>query len=202
MHTDLQHTIECIFDHLRNLGRPVAEKRRAGADETFIREELRGLGMGYPDDIIKLYSVCDGTDSSAGDRISEICFFPGYYWLPLSDAVQVYKSISGDRHWDRWWLPIFASGGGDFYAVICNESSDDFGNVVGFLLRETDHIVEFKSVTTMFQTIERSFVEKAFYAASGYLEADYPKMRAIARAMQPDFAEHDVSASKNLQNGS
>lgn len=189
---DLEMTVDRTFAHLRELGRSIALKRRPGVEPAMITAKLRSVNLIGPADLVQLYNLCDGTETAEGDILDDIHFFPGYYWLKIEEAFTTYTAIYSDGRWNKSWLPIFANGGGDFYAVICDEKSPDFGGVVGFLVGENDHLVEFKNVTALFRTIEQSFSEKAFFVADGYLEADYPKMRTIASAMQPDFAEHDA----------
>ncbi len=192
MSINLEMTIDQIFAHLRELGRPTTQMRRPGLGPTIVTGKLGSLGLRCPDDLILLYGLCDGTETAEGDPLDEIHLFPGYYWMKLDEAIETYSSLVEEERWNAAWLPILANGGGDFYAVIGDEKSSDFGGLVGFILGESDHLVEFKNVTALFQTIEQAFTQKAFFLANGYLEADYPKLRAIARNVQPDFEEHDA----------
>ncbi len=192
MHADLEKTLDQIFGHLQKLRRPIAEKRRSGLDPAIIAGKFSSLDLQAPDELIRLYGICDGTETNQGDLLDEIYFFPAYYWMRLAEAEKTYRTLLGHSDWNADWFPIFANGGGDFYAVICSETSSDFGGVVGFLRGETDHLVEFENVATMFLTIEQSYADKAFFVAEGYLEADYSKMLAIAKAAQPHFEEHDA----------
>ena len=189
---NLEITIDRVFSYLRDLCRPIGRKRRPGVDVEAIIARLHVLGLQGPPDLVQLYSLCDGTETVVGDLLDEIQFFPGFYWMNLDKAITTYKSLVKDGRWSAAWLPIFANGGGDFYAVICDEKSHDFGGLVGFILGESDQIIEFENVSSMFRTIERSFAEKAFFVSNGRLQADYPKMRAIARSVQPAFTEHDA----------
>ena len=188
----LETAIDLIFAHLQRLGSLVASRRRAGKSEAKVESQIRSLGLQAPEDLVRLYSTCDGTETTEGERLGTIQFFPGFYWMNLDEAVTVYQSISKDERWERSWFPIFGNGGGDFYAVICDQESPFFGEVVGFVVGEQAQIVEFKSVTTLFETIERCFAQKAFFSSGDHLAADYPAMGAISRIAQPDFAEHDA----------
>jgi len=192
---NLEMMIDGVFAHLRELERPIAQKRRHGVDTAMVTAKLRSLGLHAPADLVQLYSLCDGTETVEGEVLDDIHLIPGYYWIKLDESVVIYRSLIRDQRWSTNWFPIFSNGGGDFYAVICNENSSDFGGIVGFIVGESDHLVEFANVTTLFKTIDRSFSENAFFVTDGYLEADYPKMRAIARAAQPGFAEHDAFAA-------
>ncbi len=188
----LQDIVSRIFAQLREAERFIADRRRPGLCAAEVQTKVRSIGLAVPEELVQLYGVCDGTDTFAGDKFDEIRFFPGFYWMNLSEAVEAYNALVNDKRWNRFWLPIFADGGGDFYAVICDDQSSDFGAIVGFVVDENDHLVEFQGLTSMLRTIERAFAEKAFFVDKGHLRADYRKMRAIARSVQPDFAEHDA----------
>lgn len=179
-----------ILGHLRSMDRIVADCSRPGTST--VAAKLASLGLACPVDVASLYGLIDGFDTPLNATIGEIALFPGYYMLSIEEAVESYRSIYDSGQWNRRWFPIFASGGGDFYAVICDQSSSDFGAVVGFLSGEPDHIVEFASISAMLETISVAYTEGAFYLAEGNLEADFPKMRRIAQQVQPDFAEHDA----------
>jgi len=193
MHSHLETAVDRIFDHLRACGSLIADRRRPGLNPAEVEAQIGALGLRPPTDLVQLYAYCDGTTTTAGkDLLGKINFFPAFYWMNLDEAVTVYHSLSNYSSWRRSWLPIFANGGGDFYVVICETTSPFFGEVLLVMYDETDHIAEFQNVSAMFETIERCFVEKAFFCSDGYLKADYAKMSAIAHSVQPDFAEHDI----------
>jgi len=184
--------IDRIFGQLRQHGSAVADRRRAGLSAERIEAVIRKLGLDAPSGLLELYSACDGTSTSEGETLGAIQFFPGFYWMDLEDAATVYGAVSQSDEWNPAWLPIFANGGGDFYAVICDSKSPYFGEVVGFVLGEAGQISEFENLFSLFETITRSFEEGVFFFSEGRLQADYPAMRAIARQTQPSFVEHDV----------
>lgn len=190
MNTEI--TISRIFDHLKGLNRPIASRRRSGVDERVMVEDMASRGLQCHADFLEAYRLCDGTETLEGDPLDQIQIFPGYYWMCLEEALEAYDVLVRDEHWNRSWFPIFASGGGDFYSVICDKESKDFGGIVGFILGESDHLVEFESMASFLNTIERSFKEGAFFVTDGYLEANYSHMRSIAKIVQPHFLSHDA----------
>jgi hypothetical protein len=193
MLSHLETAVDRIFGHLRACGSLIADRRRPGLSAAEVETQIGALGLRPPKDLVQLYACCDGTTTTAGkDLLGKIDFFPGFYWMKLEKAITVYRSVSPHSLWHPSWLPIFGNGGGDFYVVICETASPFFGEVLMVMYDETDHIVEFKNVSTMFETIERCFAQKAFFCADGYLEVDYAEMRAIARSVQPDFSPHDI----------
>ena len=189
MSTELRDDVDAIFSWLAANGHPVASRRRAGIAPDAVAPALRAAGLDCPPDLAALYGVCDGVDSSEGDLLDDIQVFPGHFWMPLAEALEMHAELEADPDWRRSWLPVFATGAGDFYGVICDERSRDFGGVVGFLRGEDDPLVEFRTLKTMMATIRRSFEGGAFVMSEGYLESDYPKMRAIAAGTQPGFVE-------------
>jgi len=100
--------------------------------------------------------------------------------------------LEGNRFIIINWFPIFASGGGDFYSVVCDATSPDFGAVVGFLRDEDSQLVEFASISALLETIANAFADGAFRLSDGRLQADYARMRKIAQSVQPNFMIHDA----------
>lgn len=189
---NLEPLIDRIFEQLRQHGSVVADRRRAGLSSERIEAVIRKLGLNVPNGLMELYTACDGTSTSEGETLGAIQIFPGFYWMDLEDAATVYEAVSQSDEWNPAWLPIFANGGGDFYAVICDSNSPYFGEVVGFVLGESEQISEFQNLFSLFETIIRSFENGVFFFSEDRLQADYSAMRAIARQTQPSFVEHDV----------
>lgn len=187
-----EQTINSIFNHLSSLHRSIASRRKSGVDEQVVVEKLSSRGLYCHKDFLEVYRLCNGTSTHKGDVLDQIQFFPGYYWMDFEEALTTYDALASSENWSKAWFPVFASGGGDFYCVICDKDSRDFGAIVGFILGESDHLVEFKSMKTFLETIDRSFLEGAFFAKDGFLEADYSKMRVISRGLQLDFVPHDA----------
>lgn len=192
VNTYLEALVDSIFGHLRQLGSMIPSRRRTGLRPESIKKAMQNQGLDAPDELIALYAYCDGTSTQEGEILGEIQLFPGFYWMSLDDALATYRGVSKSVEWGGSWLPIFANGGGDFYAVVCDSDSPYFGEIVGFVLGEPGQIIEFKNIVSLLETIERSFADGVFFISEGGLKADYPRMRTIAREIQPDFLEHEV----------
>ena len=174
---DVGSTLEAIFGQLAKLGRPVAQRRRRGLAAHQVAERFSAAGLNCHPDVAAAYAISDGTDAFDGDTIGDLSFFPGYYWLSIEDALTTYRALKPDGRWREDWVPLFASGGGDFYAVVCSDRELAFGGMVGFILGEPDHLIEFPNLGAMLTTVWRSFEEKAFHVTpEGDMEADYPAM--------------------------
>jgi hypothetical protein len=192
---DIGGLIDRIFDHLARIGRPVARLRGSPQDPLSVRRRIAALGLEPPVDVIEAYSAADGTTTRTGDSLEAIWLFPGYYWMSLDQVVGAYHALRRNDQWSSDWLPVFASGGGDFYAVSCRAS--DQGGVVGFILGETDQYVEHDSLGALFEIIERSLAESAFFVGAKGFEADYSKMRQIASLVSPGFVEYGTKVTGN-----
>lgn len=184
--------IENIFHYIENLGCSSKIKRPYGINldryvDLFIENKLD-----IPSEISKVYAICNGTFTEEGDKIGELQFLPGYFWMNIFESFLTYKNLIKETHWKKSWLPLFGNGGGDFYAIICDSKSNDFGSIVGYLRGETDHLVEFENLIKFIQTIEKSYADGAFYALEGNLECDYELMWKISNEIQDKFSIHEA----------
>jgi cell wall assembly regulator SMI1 len=131
-----------------------------------------------------LYSWRDGTDTEGIRKLGDISLFPGYYFLSLADAIANYRAFLPDRRWMPAWLPIFANGGGDFYVSDLSAA----GIVRHFRIEESEHPVEFLTVSDMLRTIATGFERKLFFVDDeGYLEMDYTAFGSMAAELNPSI---------------
>lgn len=152
-----------------------------------VRETLHRAGLTCTDDLVSLYEWHDGTDATTGATLDDLHLFPGYCLLALEDAAANYEAFRDDERWDRAWFPILANGGGDFYAVVCNNDADDRGHVVHFRIEDSDQIVEFSSVPNLLATLAAGYDDGVFYVDDrGYIEMDDVSFAALARRLNSD----------------
>jgi hypothetical protein len=192
---DVAASVERIFESLVALGRPVADRRRAGLSREEVATSFKEAGLYCHPDVVEAYAAADGTEGRSGDTIGDLSFFPGYYWLPLNEAFQTYEAVRSDEQWRDDWLPIFASGGGDFYAVVCSDREVAFGSMVGFILGETEQLIEFPSLAALLETVARCYERGAFRVSVNQLEADYAAFRGEAQQVSPDFKPRVAAAA-------
>lgn len=188
---NIEASLDRIFAALRAMGREIVEARQPGIAPADMAAALQDLGLGCPAELAELYAYSNGLEGPDDATIDQVLLFPGYYWQSLETSVENYRAFLRSPEWNRAWFPVFASGGGDFYAVICDPSSPDFGRIVGFLIGEPDQFVEFTGLAAMLDVVASAFEQGAYYLDDVYLEADYPRMREISRALQPGFEEYE-----------
>jgi cell wall assembly regulator SMI1 len=148
-----------------------------------VRATLERLGLTCSDELVSLYEWHDGTDATSGAILDDLHLFPGFYLLTLADAAATYEAFEDDPRWDRSWFPILANGGGDFFTVVC----DEFGGVVRFRIEDSEHPVEYSSISKLLETIAAAFENGVFYVDDrGYLEMHDDVFAALASRLDGD----------------
>jgi cell wall assembly regulator SMI1 len=182
---DLLDSIEAALDRA---GRVTTLRRlRPGLGPEDVRQRFGALGLTAPEDLARVYAWHDGTDAGSGAPLDDLHMFPGLYLLSLRDAATNYEAFRDDGRWNPAWLPVFANGGGDFLAVVCDETRAQWGNVVHFRIDEADHPVEFASVGRLLATVVAAYVGGiCFVDDRGYLELDDLAFGALAGRLNPD----------------
>jgi hypothetical protein len=186
-----------IVGWLRRLGRnEVVERLMAPVDESRLLADLKHFELYACPDLIELYQSAGGTNVQTGTALDDVQFFPGFYWLSWDDSIANLTTFRNDARWNRKWLPLFANGGGDFYVVDC-ETEPVSCAVIGFLLGQTDHPIEYESVSTMLATILSCYEQGAFFVdPRGYLEMKDDLHAQIARAHNPSVSLWQESGSQ------
>lgn len=178
--------LDAILQHLRKLQRPVVSRLQGGLEKGVLENTAKNIQVRFVEDLVELYSWRDGTRVSPGDNLDELHFFPGFYLLSLNDACKTYDSLRNDPRWSCLWFPVFANGGGDFYAVTCSDQASERGAVIGFMLGADDQPVEFENLSSMTRTLLSCYDEGVFFVnAEGFLEADDDGFARIARLSNP-----------------
>jgi hypothetical protein len=184
---NLKNCLDQILSFLVHLKRPIKDLLNTGLTEKDISIELRKLAFDMPKEFYDLYAWRNGTEIRPGTTLDDLNFFPGFYFLSLEDAFRQYQVMKNDSRWNRCWFPIFANGGGDFYAIDHSQIMDDNIPVIGFILGESEHPIEYQSIASMMATLLDCFKSNVFFVASdGYLEMDDIGHAAIAKEHNPD----------------
>lgn len=182
MSLSVADNLSLLKANLERLERQVTQLLQNGATDQVISDFFILNGLDAPLDIVDLYSCNDGVRYSTNDIIDDICLFPGFYWLSLKSAFTVYNAISSDERWDKSWVPIFSNGGGDFYAVICDKKSIYFGGIVGFIMGEEEHFVEYSGINNMLACINACYSGGVFFLKKGRLDANYFDAALVAKS--------------------
>jgi hypothetical protein len=188
MGSGLAKLLDRAADHLAALGRSeVLSRLQPPLAAQDVRTALANAGLPAPQEIIELYGWRDGTRGGPGTKLDDSHFFPGFFFVPLSESLQMYEVFRSDERWDRRWLPIFANGGGDFYAAQCDQGANTCP-VVGFILGYPSHPVEFETITSMASTLVAAFEQRVVYVEDGYLEMNDHAFARVARNHNPGVA--------------
>lgn len=181
---ELNVSFERVDRALADLGRSeLLGRLRAGCGSDDVRRGLDAAGIASSGQLEALFGWHDGTDASQA-MLDDIHMFPGFYLLTLDDALANYSAFVGDPRWRPGWLPVFANGGGDFY--VADQSGSATGQVSHFRIDESDHPVEFSSLTNFFATIAACFDDGIFFVdPSGYLEMDDVAFGTVAGRVDP-----------------
>ncbi len=185
---DIKNICEKIVGHLQKNKRPVAELLNIGLLPNKVESLLNEISIELPSSIKEMYYWRNGTRVEEGDALDDLHFFPGFYWLSLEDAIKSYKAFMNDNRWSKEWFPIFANGGGDFFAVLCSGDINIVGGIVGFILGEQGHSVEYENIESMLSTINTCFCEGVYFLSEeGYFDADDNTQIKIAKRYNPDL---------------
>jgi hypothetical protein len=190
--------LETIRKYLGQLGRhEVVERLQPGLELDQIDTRLANAGLGPSAEVGGLYSWRNGTRVEPGTTLDSVQFFPGFWLLSLDDVVSNYLAFRDDSRWSSGWLPIFANGGGDFYAVDLEQRPSP---VIGFMVDSESHPVEYESLAHMLDTLAECFAEGAFFVDDqGNLEMDDSRHAQIARRNNPGVPLWSEDASSTRQ---
>jgi hypothetical protein len=182
MHADLDR----IEAALRRLRQPSASRLQGSLPAAAGRAALAGAGLAITGEMERLYAWRNGTRSAAGDLLTDLWFFPGFWFPPLDEAIRNYRERVVAPRWRKGWFPIFLDGAGDFYLVPCRKTRRETTGVIGFLHGEPEQPVEYTSLPSMIKTLADAYDTGAIVVdADGALEFDEDGYRRIAEQLNP-----------------
>ena len=172
--TSLQQLHHSCVDHLN-----------PGLSSQKIQELFEEIPLQPNQDLHALYAWRNGSEDSEGITLGELAFLPGFYFMSLEESIQTYLELRETDDWKKSWFPIFASGGGDFYAM--NLAPEAQGQIHGVYVYEEEPQVEYRSLKSMLTTFKVCYEQGVIFRnEQGYLEMDYRKHAEIAHEMNPD----------------
>lgn len=175
-----------IEKSLQELDHPCVDHLNSGITSLKIQELFEEIPLQPNQDLHALYAWRNGTKDSEGITLGELAFFPGFYLMSLEESIQTYMELRETDDWDKSWFPIFASGGGDFYAM--NLAPEAQGQILGFYVFEEEAQVEYRSLKSMLATLKVCYEQGIIFRnEQGYLDMDYRKHAEIAHEINPDL---------------
>ena len=170
---------------LQQLDHPCVEHLNPGLSSQKIQELFEEIPLQPNQDMHALYAWRNGSKDCEGITLGELAFFPGFYLMSLEESIQTYLELIETDTWEKSWFPIFASGGGDFYAMILAPEAQ--GQILGFYVFEEEAQVEYRSLKSMLTTFKVCYEQGIIFRnEQGYLDMDYRKHAEVAHEINPD----------------
>ena len=171
---------------LQKLDHSCVDHLNPGISSQQIQELFEKIPLQPTQDLRALYTWRNGSKDCEGITLGELAFFPGFYLMSLEESIQTYLELRATDAWGKSWFPIFASGGGDFYAM--NLAPEAQGQILGFYVFEEEGQVEYRSLKSMLATLKACYEQGIIFRnEQGYLDMDYRKHAEIAHDINPDL---------------
>lgn len=171
---------------LQQLDHSCVDHLNPGLSSQKIQELFEEIPLHPTQDLRALYTWRNGSKDCEGITLGELAFFPGFYLMSLEESIQTYLELRETDAWGKSWFPIFASGGGDFYAM--NLAPEAQGQILGFYVFEEEAQVEYRSLKSMLATLKACYEQGIIFRnEQGYLDMDYRKHAEIAHDINPDL---------------
>ena len=170
---------------LQKLDHSCVDHLNPGISSQQIQELFEKIPLQPTQDLRALYTWRNGSKDCEGITLGELAFFPGFYLMSLEESIQTYLELRETDAWGKSWFPIFASGGGDFYAM--NLAPEAQGQILGFYVFEEEGQVEYWSLKSMLATLKACYEQGIIFRnEQGYLDMDYRKHAEIAHDINPE----------------
>ena len=174
-----------IEKSLQQLDHPCVDHLNPGLSSQKIQELFAEIPLQPNQDLHALYAWRNGSKDSEGVTLGELAFFPGFYLMSLEESIQTYLELIATDTWDKSWFPIFASGGGDFYAM--NLAPEAQRQIHGVYVYEEEPQVEYRSLKSMLTTFKVCYEQGVIFRnEQGYLDMDYREHAEVAHEINPD----------------
>ena len=188
MQAKVSDVLDDIYCFLQKWKCPVCDFLNSGIREEEVKNKFVTVGLKPTDGLIDLYSWRNGTVVKKGTMLDDVQIIPGFHFLSIEDSIAYYLELKNEATWCSNWFPIFANGGGDFYAVNLDCSISDDSPIICFLLGESDHEIEYENLLSMMLTYRECYNTGIVYLTNeGYIEIDDDKHAAIAQKYNPSI---------------
>jgi len=207
MDKSLEQLLESLEDYWRKIDLPLLAKLEPGIDPDGI--EPRNFDGVLPQELKALYKWKNGIKPEfATDLIGRLSLFSGgipmpmpkVWWvqdtmggagdLAVGSAGDLGVSGAGDLGWSRTKIPIFESGGGEFFLLDCDVTTPEFGQILFYSPGSIDFdltISIYDSLITLFQTVLQSYKAGLYQVDDNQMMvvADYPKLHRLEKELNP-----------------
>lgn len=165
--------------------------------EQFLNDGLSGVeftsveerhGVSLPNELRSLYAWRNGTARAPGQPLGQRNIIPGFVFYDIDRASEsfVTHKIATGKRWELF--PFFGNAAGDYFGIVYNPESKNYGNVIATLLGVPEHYAEFESLERFIDTILQSFRRGVFFTNSdGMLDAKDEQFLEIAAELNPSL---------------
>jgi hypothetical protein len=187
----LERILESLEDYWRKIDFPLLPRLGPGVDvDSFASVNFDGV---LPDELRVLYKWKNGIKPEfARDPIGRQTLFDGGILMTMPEVWRVQGLLGGDgdNGWSRSKIPIFESGGGEYYLLECDASSAAFGRIIFFDIGSVDFertVGMYDSLGKLFQTVLKAYEDGLFRVGDhGYLEvSDYKELSRLKKEFNP-----------------
>ena len=93
-------------------------------------ERIQKIDLIFPEELFEIQSWRNGTKWEKGIKLGSLWFFPGALFFSLDMAIEFYSvRANEDEYWRNKMLPIFGSGGGEFYLIDLDINSPGYKKI-------------------------------------------------------------------------
>jgi hypothetical protein len=165
----LSQAIERLWEEAERLNRPVVGSRAPGVTAS---EVEAAFGASVPEDVVTWFGYSNGVEYHPDQIQDDAALVPGYEPLSLSEAKAVRDSHPiGDPVFGEFFIPLLATGGGDFYAAVYDPSLRT--PKVGHVMIGGESGLVYESMESMVNTFCEFYRTGIFFVSDeGILEAD------------------------------
>jgi hypothetical protein len=176
---------------LRTTANPILHHLNEGLIDSEIASFEKQMNIEFYSDIYALYRWRNGTAITGEATIGEQSLFSSGIFYSLQDVVNGYNYFYSADHLKKGMLPIFGSGGGDYFFVNTNHGTGTFGMV--FLYSPTLFYSEVPvsycdSLVSLFACISYCYQDGIYSASSkgDGLQIDYDREQEVFRKHNPN----------------
>jgi hypothetical protein len=182
--------LERLEEYWKSVDFPLLPKLASGIDIESI--EPKNFEGQLPEEMKILYKWRNGVKREfATDLIGRLTLFSGAIPMAIQKVWWVHETMAVNEFgWGRSKIPLFESGGGDYFLLNCDVEASEYGQIYFFSPGAIDFeliITVYDSLTTLFQTVLESFKEDLYQVDDNQITrvADYPALHRLEKRLNP-----------------